>query len=67
MDVGAKSDVLRIVEQAAKDGVAVLVASSEPETVLAFAQRVVVAKRGRIVAEFSGTAISKRDLLEIGH
>ncbi len=67
MDVGAKSDVLRIVEQAAKDGVAVLVASSEPETVLAFAQRVVVAKRGRIVAEFSGTAISKRDLLELGH
>jgi ribose transport system ATP-binding protein len=67
MDVGAKSDVLRIVEQVAQGGTAVLVASSEPETVLAFAQRVLVAKRGRIVAEFSGGEVTKRDLLERGH
>lgn len=67
MDVGAKSDVLRIVEQVAQEGTAVLVASSEPETVLAFAQRVLVAKRGRIVAEFSDGEVTKRELLERGH
>ena len=67
MDVGAKSDVLRIVEEAAAGGSAVLVASAEPETVLAFAHRVLVAKRGRIVGEFSGRAVSKRDLFELGH
>ena len=67
MDVGAKSDVLRIVEEAAAGGSAVLVASSEPETVLAFAHRVLVAKRGTIVGEFAGRAVSKRDLFELGH
>lgn len=67
MDVGAKSDVLRIVEKAAKEGSGVLIASSEPETVLAFAQRVLVAKRGRIVAEFEGCDVTKQQLMELGH
>jgi ribose transport system ATP-binding protein len=67
MDVGAKSDVLRIVEKAAREGSGVLIASSEPETVLAFAQRVLVAKRGRIVAEFAGCDVSKQQLMELGH
>ncbi|MEV7966608.1 sugar ABC transporter ATP-binding protein [Sphaerisporangium sp. NPDC088356] len=67
MDVGAKSDVARIVAQVAEQGTGVLVVSSEPETTLTFAQRVLVARRGRIVAEFSGVEVSKHDILKAGH
>lgn len=67
MDVGAKSDVVRIVKETAGKGVAVLVISTEPETVLTFSDRVLVAHRGRIVAEFEGTHVSKNGLMAAAH
>lgn len=67
MDVGAKSDVVRIVRDAASSGVAVLVISAEPETVLTFADHVFVARRGRIVREFIAERVSKSDLIQASH
>jgi ribose transport system ATP-binding protein len=67
MDVGAKSDVVRIVRETASKGVAVLVISTEPETVLTFSDRVLVAHRGRIVADFEGTHVSKNELMAAAH
>jgi|EndMetStandDraft_8_1072994.scaffolds.fasta_scaffold04099_5 ribose transport system ATP-binding protein len=67
MDVGAKSDVVRIVREAARQGTAVLLVSSEPETVLTFADRILVAHRGRIVREFTDTQVSKNELMAAGH
>ncbi|MBX5452766.1 MAG: sugar ABC transporter ATP-binding protein [Acidobacteriia bacterium] len=63
MDVGAKEDVVRIVRDLSARGVGVLVASTEPETVLALADRILVMKKGRIVHEFAGEAVSKDRLL----
>ncbi|MDX6752584.1 sugar ABC transporter ATP-binding protein [Geminicoccaceae bacterium 1502E] len=63
MDVGAKDDVLRIVHEVRDQGVGVVVVSSEPETVLALADRILVMKRGRIAREFAGEAVSKDRLL----
>lgn len=66
MDVGAKSEVIRIVRQLKSQDVAVLVVSTEPETVLAMAERVLVMHRGRLTAEYSDCRVDKRTLVEAG-
>ena len=63
MDVGAKEDVIRIVKSLAGRGVAVLVLSTEPETILTLADRVTVMKRGAVAGEFTQGHIEKADLL----
>jgi ribose transport system ATP-binding protein len=64
MDVGAKDDVVKIVRDLRDKGLAVIVVSAEPETVLTLADRIVVMKKGRIVREFASETISKDRLLE---
>jgi ribose transport system ATP-binding protein len=64
MDVGAKDDVVKIVRNLRDNGLAIVVVSAEPETVLSLADRVVVMKKGRIVHEFASETISKDRLLE---
>ena len=63
MDVGAKEDVMRLVGEARRNGAAVLLASSEPELLLAHAQRILVMSRGRVTREFVGERVDKRALL----
>lgn len=63
MDVGAKEDVIRIVKSLRDQGVAVLVLSTEPETILTLADRVTVLKRGQVAQEFARGRIEKSDLL----
>ena len=65
MDVGAKSDVIDIIRDLRARGLAIIVLSTEPETVLSLADRVIVLKRGSVVHEFSNEAISKDRLLEV--
>jgi ribose transport system ATP-binding protein len=64
MDVGAKSDVINVIRDLRARGLAILVLSTEPETVLSLADRIIVLKRGTVVHEFSNQAISKDRLLE---
>jgi ribose transport system ATP-binding protein len=64
MDVGAKSDVINIIRDLRARGLAIIVLSTEPETVLSVADRIIVLKRGAVVREFAGEAISKDRLLE---
>ena len=64
MDVGAKNDVIHIVRDLRAKGLAIIVLSTEPETVLSLADRVIVLKRGAVVREFANEQISKDRLLE---
>lgn len=64
MDVGAKDDVANIVRGLRELGVAIIVVSTEPETVISLADRIVVMKKGRVVREFADEPISKDRLLE---
>jgi ribose transport system ATP-binding protein len=64
MDVGAKDDVVKIVRALRDQGMGVIVMSTEPETVLSLADRIMVMKKGRMVTEFASEAISKDRLLE---
>ena len=63
MDVGAKDDVLQIIKGLRAQGIAVVVVSTEPETVLSLADRILVMKRGTIAQEFASEAVSKDRLL----
>jgi ribose transport system ATP-binding protein len=64
MDVGAKNDVINIVRDLSAKGLAIIVLSTEPETVLSLADRIIVMKRGAVVREFANEVVSKDRLLE---
>ena len=53
IDVGTKAEVHRLVNQAASEGKAVLMISSELPEVLGMADRIIVMREGHQVAEFS--------------
>jgi ribose transport system ATP-binding protein len=63
MDVGAKEDVIRIVKALRDKGVAILVLSTEPETILTLADRISVLRKGVVAQEFNAGTIHKADLL----
>jgi ribose transport system ATP-binding protein len=63
MDVGAKEDVVKIVRGLRDQGVGVIVISTEPETVLSLADRVMVMRKGSVSQEFANETISKDRLL----
>ena len=63
MDVGAKDDVVKIVKSLREQSIAVVVVSTEPETVLSLADRILVMKRGSITHEFASETVSKDRLL----
>ena len=62
MDVGAKREVLDLVKALRDEGVAIILISTEPETVLAESDRILVMSKGQITKEFVGERVSK-DLL----
>jgi ribose transport system ATP-binding protein len=63
MDVGAKEDVIRILKGLRDRGVAILVLSTEPETILTLADRITVMKKGAVAREFVAGRVAKSDLL----
>jgi ribose transport system ATP-binding protein len=63
MDVGAKDDVVKIVRGLRDRGIGIVVVSTEPETVLTLADRILVMKKGAIAREFASEAVSKDRLL----
>ncbi len=64
MDIGAKDEVVKIIRTLRDEGLAVIVVSTEPETVLSLADRILIMKKGRIVREFANEIVSKDRLLE---
>ena len=65
MDVGAKDDVVKIVRGLRERGIAILVVSTEPETILSLADRILVMKKGSVVHEFTNEQVGKDRLLEV--
>ena len=54
VDVGAKSDIHKLVDEAAADGTAVIVVSTDHEELVRLCHRVLVLRRGKIADEISG-------------
>ena len=64
MDVGAKEEVMSVVQSLSAKGVATLLITTEPETIVAFADRALVMSKGRITAELAGADLSKDQLMK---
>jgi len=63
VDVGAKRAIYDLLVGLAKDGMGVLLISSEVEEILGLAHRVLVMRRGRIVAELHGEEMTESAIL----
>jgi ribose transport system ATP-binding protein len=63
MDVGAKEEILGVISRLRGEGVAILLISTEPETVSLLADRALVMSKGRIAATLSGGELTKENLM----
>lgn len=64
VDVGARAQVFSAIAEAAKEGAAVLCASSDHEQLTAICDRIFVFDRGRVVKELVGMEINKSAIAE---
>jgi rhamnose transport system ATP-binding protein len=63
IDVGTKAEVHKLLSQKAKDGLAVLMISSELPEVLGMADRIFVMREGHIVKEFSRSEATSESVI----
>ena len=64
IDVGAKSEIHRLMSGLAREGKAILMVSSEMPEILGMSDRVLVMAGGRITAEFSRAEVTQEMVLE---
>jgi ribose transport system ATP-binding protein len=63
IDIGAKTDILRLVRELSAAGMAVIIVSSEFEELLAVSERILVMRDGRCVAERRLDETSEHELI----
>jgi ribose transport system ATP-binding protein len=63
IDVGAKAEILGLVQELAKQGLGVLIISSELEEVVEAASRIFVLRDGRTVAELEGDSANEEAVM----
>lgn len=64
VDVGSKRAIYDLLTDLAKDGLGIIVISSDLEEVLGLAHRILVMRQGRIVTELTGRAMNEQAVLE---
>ncbi|WP_339896727.1 sugar ABC transporter ATP-binding protein [uncultured Gilvimarinus sp.] len=64
IDVGAHAEIIQLIRKLCEDGLGLLVASSELEELVEFADKVVVMRDRRKVAEVSGSDISQQNIMQ---
>ena len=65
VDVGAKSEIYRIIDDLAKAGAGVLVISSELAEVVGIADRVIVMREGQLEGEVTGDDIDQENIIAL--
>jgi ABC-type sugar transport system ATPase subunit len=63
VDVGAKAEIYRIMNDLTRAGVAIVIVSSDLPELVAMSDRVLVMRAGRVVHELSGTDINQENIL----
>ncbi len=63
VDVGAKSEIYRIIRALADEGIGILMISSELPEILGMCHRVIVMREGLVTGELSGEAITEETIL----
>ena len=65
IDVGAKQEIYQLMEQLAKDGVAILFVSSEMEEILGMSDRVLVMHEGQVAGELARAQLSEEAIMNL--
>jgi ribose transport system ATP-binding protein len=63
IDVGAKAEVQALIDELAREGLGVLLISSELEELIDGSDRVVVLRDGSVVGELTGDRITEENVL----
>jgi ribose transport system ATP-binding protein len=63
IDVGAKAEIQKLVDDLARDGLGVVFISSELEEVVEGSDRAIALKEGAVVGVLSGEQVSERNLM----
>ena len=66
IDVGAKDEIYQILEKLAKQGVAVIVVTSDLQELLRVSHRILVMRKGSIVKEFKNEVVTQAMVLSAG-
>jgi ribose transport system ATP-binding protein len=66
IDIGAKTEVFRLMSELARNGAGILFVSSELDELIGMSDRVLVMRNGRIVDELSGERLTEHELLAVG-
>ena len=64
IDIGAHAEIIALIERLQQDGMALLVASSEMEELVAYSSRVIVMRDRRQVGELSGDDITTDNIIQ---
>ena len=64
IDVGAKDEIYKILEELASKGVIVILVSSDLQELIRVSHRIFVMRKGRIVKEISEGTVTQADVLE---
>jgi ribose transport system ATP-binding protein len=59
VDIGARSEIYKILRHTASDGTAVLVVSSDAHEIAGLCDRVLIFSRGKVVRELAGSAVTE--------
>ena len=65
VDVGAKQEIYKLMEQLASEGVAILFVSSEMEEIIRMSERALVMHQGRIAGELPHADISEEAVMRL--
>lgn len=65
IDVGAKAEVQSLIDDLAREGLAVLLISSDIEELIEGADRIVVLRGGAVAGELAGDEVEESRLLEV--
>ena len=64
IDVGAKVEIYKIINQLAENGVAIIMISSEMPEIIGMSDRVIIMREGQIMGELSKNEICEENLIK---
>lgn len=64
IDIGAKEEVLQLVNRLREEGVSIILLSSEPEIILGYSDRILVMSKGKIRKELWPEHLTKEQLMQ---
>jgi ribose transport system ATP-binding protein len=65
IDVGAKEEIYQLLENLASQGAVVLLVSSDLQELIRLSTRILVMRKGKIIAEFDDRAVTQDDVLAV--